>query len=98
MSKGYWIALVTVTDPARYTDYQKVAPEAFAQYGARFLVRGGEADTLEGQTFQRHVVIEFESKDQALACYNSPEYQAARAYRLSACIANVVIVEGLPGT
>ncbi len=98
MPKGYWIAFVTVTDPAAYAGYQALAPEAFAKYGARFIVRGGEATALEGETWQRHVVVEFESRAQALACYTSPEYRAARNERAGACTANIVIVEGLPET
>ncbi len=98
MPKGYWIAFVTVTDPERYAGYQAHAPAAFAKYNARFLARGGPAETMEGQSFQRHVVIEFESKAQALTCYQSEEYQAARAHRDAACEANIVIVEGLPET
>ena len=96
MAKGYWIAFVTVTDPERYAGYQALAPAAFAAHGARFLVRGGEAASLEGDTFERHVVVEFDSKEQALACYNSKAYQAARAARDAACIATIAIVEGLP--
>lgn len=97
MSKGYWIAFVTVTDPDIYAGYQALAPKAFAKYGARFLARGGDATPLEGEVWQRHVVVEFDSKAQALACYNSPEYNAARIERAGACTANIVIVDGLPG-
>ena len=95
MAKGYWIALVTVTNLDAYKGYQQHAPAAFAKYGARFLARGGDATTLEGDEWQRHVVIEFDSKAQALACYHSPEYQSARANRVNACRASIVIVEGL---
>jgi uncharacterized protein (DUF1330 family) len=98
MTKGYWIAFVTVTEPDAYASYQALAPEAFAKYGARFLVRGGDATSLEGNAWQRHVVVEFESKAQALACYNSPEYREARSQRSGACTANIVIVDGLPET
>lgn len=96
MPKGYWIALVTVTDLEAYKGYQQLAPDAFANFGARFLARGGDATTLEGANWQRHVVIEFDSKERALACYNSVEYQAARKEREAACQANIVIVEGMP--
>lgn len=95
MSKGYWIAFVTVTDLEAYKGYQHLAPKAFAKYGAKFLARGAEATTLEGDSWQRHIVVEFDSKEQALACYHSPEYQAARAHRSNACTANIAIVEGL---
>lgn len=94
MSKGYWIAFVTVTDPQKYQGYQQHAPAAFAKYKAKFLVRGGDATTLEGNSWQRHVVIEFDSKEQALACYQSPEYQMAKTLRTGACEADIVIVEG----
>lgn len=96
MPKAYWIAFVTVTDPAAYVGYQQHAPVAFARFGAKFLVRGGAADTLEGDPWQRHVVISFDSKAKALECYNSSEYQAARKLRSGACEAQIVIVDGLP--
>lgn len=96
MPKGYWIAFVNITEMDSYADYQHLAPAVFAKYGARFLARGEHADTLEGERWQRHVVIEFDSKAQALACYNSAEYQEARQHRSEACTANIVIIEGLP--
>lgn len=92
---AYWIAHVTVTDPERYAGYQALAPAAFAAHGARFLARGGTSETLEGPELQRHVVIEFPSLEAAKSCYTSAEYQAARQHRDGACVAHVVIVEGL---
>ncbi|CUH87067.1 hypothetical protein PH5382_00987 [Phaeobacter sp. CECT 5382] len=94
VAKAYWIAHVTVTDPAAYAGYQAVAPAAFQAHGARFLARGGEAETFEGASWQRHVVIEFDCLQQARACYNSPEYKEARALRAGACEASITIVEG----
>jgi uncharacterized protein (DUF1330 family) len=92
---AYWIAHVTVTDPAAYAGYQTLAPAAFAAHGARFLARGGVSEVLEGPKLDRHVVIEFPSLAAARACYASDEYQVARARRDGACVAHVVIVEGL---
>ncbi|TKW68841.1 MAG: DUF1330 domain-containing protein [Paracoccus denitrificans] len=94
-AKAYWIARVTVTDPEAYASYQALAPKAFAKYRARFLARGGQAITCEGQEWQRQVVIEFDSLDDARACYNSPEYHAAREKRKDACHAEIFIVEGI---
>ena len=93
---AYWIAHVTVTDPQAYQGYQALAPAAFAAHGARFLARGGAAETLEGPPLDRHVVIEFPTLEAARACYHSAAYQTARARRDGACVAHVVIVEGLP--
>ena len=92
--KGYWIANVTVTDPEAYKGYQVIAPEAFRKFGARFLARG-QAETLEGRDWQRRVIIEFETIEQARACYSSAEYQNARAKRQNACHADIALIEGL---
>jgi uncharacterized protein (DUF1330 family) len=92
---AYWIAHVTVTDPEAYRGYQALAPAAFAAHGARFLARGGAHEVLEGPVLDRHVVIEFPTLAAARACYQSAEYQAARARREGAAVAHVVIVEGL---
>lgn len=93
--KGYWIAHVTVTDPDNYKIYAEAAPEAFKKYNARILARGGRHEQLEGDGHARNVVIEFDSFEDAIACYNSAEYQSARKHRLDAGIASIVIVEGV---
>ncbi|SDL03393.1 Uncharacterized conserved protein, DUF1330 family [Modicisalibacter muralis] len=96
MPKGYWIANVTVTDPQRYADYQALASEALAHFGARFLARGGERTALEGrETPERSVVMEFSSYQQALDCYHSPAYQRAKSARQDAADVDIVITEGL---
>lgn len=95
MPKGYWIAHVTVTDPAQYQLYATGTGGAFEKYGARVLARGGAYQQMEGEGHARNVVIEFPSLQAALDCYNSPEYQAAKAKRAGAGIANIVMVEGV---
>ena len=94
MKKGYWIAMVDITDPDRYQDYVRANAAAFEKYGARFVVRAGRHHDPEGPAGQRHVVIEFDSYDKAIACYESPEYQEALKIRLEASEARFVIVEG----
>lgn len=94
MPKGYWIAHVDVRDPERYKDYVATAKPAFERYGARFLARGGAWQAMEGTGRARNVVIEFPSMQAALDCYNSPEYQAAKAIRVTVADAEMTIVEG----
>ncbi len=94
MAKGYWMFHTTVTDPDRYAKYIERDGEAFAKYGARFLVRGGDFRAVEGTARQRHVIIEFESYAAALACYESPEYQAAFEFRRNAALTDLVIIQG----
>jgi uncharacterized protein (DUF1330 family) len=95
MPKGYWIARVTVTDPDGYPNYLVANKIAFDKYGARFLVRGGRCSAAEGPARERNVIIEFDSYDKALACYASPEYQAAAKVRRAHSEGEIVIVEGI---
>jgi len=97
MPKGYWIAHVDVRDPEGYKGYVAAAKPAFEKYGARFLARGGAFEATEGRGRARNVVIEFPSLATALECYNSPEYQAAKAIRIQFAEAEMVMVEGIEG-
>ncbi|KIZ32985.1 DUF1330 domain-containing protein, partial [Rhodopseudomonas palustris] len=69
----------------------------FKQYGARFLVRAGEYEAMEGSSRSRNVVIEFKDYETALACYHSPEYQRLVAIRKPHAENDLVIVEGYDG-
>jgi uncharacterized protein (DUF1330 family) len=95
MAKGYWIARVTVTDPEQYKLYAGATPEVFKKYGATMLARAGTYQQMEGEGRPRNVVIEFPSLQAAIDCYNSPEYQKAKALRAGAGVAEIVLVEGV---
>ncbi|MFD1697422.1 DUF1330 domain-containing protein [Roseibium aestuarii] len=97
MPKAYWIARIDVQDPETYAKYVAGTAGPFAKYKARFLVRGGDFESLEGQARSRNVVIEFEDRETALACYHSPEYQAAKAFRVVASEGELMIVDGFEG-
>jgi uncharacterized protein (DUF1330 family) len=97
MAKGYWIVRVDVSDPEAYKAYVAANAEAFRKFAARFLVRGGNCETVEGASRARNVVIEFNDYATALACYNSPEYAAAKALRIAASTADIIVIEGYDG-
>jgi uncharacterized protein (DUF1330 family) len=93
---AYWLARARIVDPVDYKKYTDRVPEILAQHGAKVLARGGPFRILEGPAdFERFVVVEFPSLEQAVACHRSPEYQAAARFRLGgAGINELVIVEG----
>jgi uncharacterized protein (DUF1330 family) len=97
MPKGYWIVQGDVSDPEGYKEYQAANAAAFNKYGARFLARGGRLELVEGQAPARSVIIEFKDFDTAVACFRSPEYQAAREKRLGRAVINIVVTEGYEG-
>lgn len=95
MPKAYWIARVSVTDDESYPEYIRAATPVYERYGAKFLVRGGDVEDLEGLNRARNVVIEWPDYETALAAYNSSEYQAARAIRQRSADSDVIIVAGV---
>jgi uncharacterized protein (DUF1330 family) len=97
MPKGYWVVRVDVHNAEAYKNYVAANGAAFAKYGGRFLVRGGPFQAVAGTSRQRNVVIEFPSYQAALDCWNSPEYQAARAKQEGGAEIDLVVIEGYDG-
>jgi len=94
LSKAYWIVRVSVRNEQRYPEYLAAAGPAFQRFGAKFIVRGGEFETMEGSARERNVVVEFKDRATAFACYQSPEYQGARTIRQKYADADFIIIDG----
>lgn len=97
MAKGYWIARVDVENETAYATYRSLNAIAFAKYGGRFLVRGGEYKLARGEGRKHNVVIEFKDEATARACYESPEYQAAVQHLAKVGPVDLVIIGGYDG-
>lgn len=97
MGKGYWVARVDVNNAEAYKEYVASNGVAFAKFGGRFLVRGGQFQVMEGSSRSRNVVIEFPSYKAALDCWNSPEYKAAKAKQRGGADMDLIVIEGYDG-
>jgi uncharacterized protein (DUF1330 family) len=93
---GYWCARSRIFDAESYKRYTDQVPDIMAQHHGKVLARGGKFQILEGpKLFQRFVVIEFPTFEQAVACHDSREYQAAAMHRKNGGgEVELVIVEG----
>lgn len=93
---AYWLARSRIDDPVQYKKYTDLVPAIIARHGGKVLARGGKFRIMEGpDTFQRFVVIEFPTFEQAVACFESKEYQEAATFRKAGGgIVENVIVEG----
>jgi uncharacterized protein (DUF1330 family) len=95
---AYLFANIEVTDPVLYEEYRKGVPATIAQYGGRYVARGGAAEGLEGGYAPKRVVIlEFPTLERAKAWWDSPEYRPLRAIRQRASRGDLILVDGLAG-
>jgi uncharacterized protein (DUF1330 family) len=94
MTPGYWVVRVDVADMEAYRSYVAAATPVFAHYGAKFLVRAGRYECLEGSSRARNFVIEFPSYQAALDCWHDAVYQLARKLRLAVSTVDLIVVEG----
>jgi uncharacterized protein (DUF1330 family) len=66
-----------------------------APYNPEILILDENSHVIEGgTTFPRTIVIKFESRNAAMAWYNSAAYQAVRPLRLAATEGFGVLVDG----
>ncbi|MHB8777643.1 MAG: DUF1330 domain-containing protein [Anaerolineales bacterium] len=93
---AYVVVDIEVTDPEGYKEYVKLAPQTVELYGGKYIARGGQNETLEGEwQAKRLVILEFPSVEQAKKWLDSPEYAPARKLRHQYARTNMVVVEGL---
>jgi uncharacterized protein (DUF1330 family) len=97
MAKGYWVVHMDVHNDEGYKPYIAANGPIFKKFNAKFVVRGGKFDKMEGGARSRHVIIEFPDYATALACYRSPEYQDNVKRRQPHANADFMIIEGYDG-
>jgi uncharacterized protein (DUF1330 family) len=94
---AYVVVDIEIHDPERYERYKGMAPPSIAQYGGRYLTRGGETNVLEGDwTPKRFVILEFPTIERARAWWGSPEYAEAKALRQACATTRMVVADGIP--
>src|SRR6267154_6246902 len=94
---AYVISELEVRDAAGIETYRTLAAKSIAQYGGRYLVRGGAASTAEGGPPPKNiVVVEFPSMERLREWYASPEYAQALKVRQTALDRRLIFVEGMP--
>lgn len=92
---AYLAVQIVVKDRETYERYKLMAPVSIAQYGGRYLVRGGASETLEGSWHPaRLAVLEFPSMERAREWWASPEYAEAKALRQASAETEMLLIEG----
>lgn len=93
---AYVISEVEMRDLDGFEAYRTLAAKTIAQYGGRYLVRGGKAELAEGNLPSKAIVIvEFPSMARLKEWYASPEYAEALKLRQTALERRLLFVEGM---
>jgi uncharacterized protein (DUF1330 family) len=93
--KAYWITLCQVNDEEGYGEYIKLAGPAIEKFGGKFLARGGKQHKLEGDSYERTVIVQFDSLEIAKEAYESDQYKEALKFSSQSADRHVVVVEAL---
>jgi uncharacterized protein (DUF1330 family) len=93
---AYVIVQIDVHDPVTYERYKQLSGPSMKPFGGRFLVRGGEVETLEGSWQPRRlVVLEFPDAAAARTWWASAEYAEGKALRQASAHTEMLLVEGV---
>jgi uncharacterized protein (DUF1330 family) len=93
---AYLISDVTLRNAEAFHNYRTRAAQAIAQFGGRYLARGGAIEAIEGVWSPTNIIIaEFPDMKRARAWYRSPEYAAALEFRDDALTRNLIFVDGV---
>ncbi|MEY3740559.1 MAG: hypothetical protein RLZZ192_1235 [Pseudomonadota bacterium] len=96
MAKAYLMGHITVTNPEGYKKYSQAVPATIEKHGGKYLVRAGASTQREGEPLpERHVILEFPSRQALDTWYDSPEYQAILPHRTANSVGQIVLVDGL---
>jgi uncharacterized protein (DUF1330 family) len=92
----YIVADIEVNDPEAYEKYKALAPATIEQYGGKYLARGGEVTSHEGDWAPKRIIIlEFPNREAAENWATSPEYAPVVAIRHAASESRSIMVDGV---
>jgi len=93
---AYFVVELEITNSTAMEPYRAAVPATIAQYGGRYLTRGGATELIEGAPEPKRIVIlEFADTAAVKRWYHSPEYQKILPLRLANSTSRAFIVEGV---
>src|SRR5688500_3803627 len=93
--KGYLVANFTVHDQNTFSKYIEAGGPLVAKFNGKAIVYDTNAKVVEGNGKQIMAVMEFASFADLERFYNSPEYTAARKFRIASSNGSVVLGAGM---
>jgi uncharacterized protein (DUF1330 family) len=96
---AYFVIELDVADGPKLAEYEREVTQHVVAAGGRFIVRGGDCVTIEGDWRpKRIVIVEFPSVDAIVRYYNSEPNQRLKRTRVAGTAgvpAKAIAIEGL---
>ncbi|ATV42085.1 DUF1330 domain-containing protein [Pectobacterium brasiliense] len=92
--RGYMIANYDIKDQAGFQKYMDAAGSLAPKYHGTVTVFNLNATAVEGHPRSVMAIAEFPSLADAQRFYNSPEYTAAKKFRIASTEGSVILTEG----
>ena len=93
--KAYLVLDFTVNDLGRFMTYVNEIPAHIARHSGRYIVRGVEPTTIEGDWKpDRMVILEFPERENAEAFLGDPQIQDLFKVRHTTTTSKLVLVDG----
>lgn len=90
----YIVNTMRFTDEARYRDYEAAFPKVFAQFNGRVLAADEAPLPLTPDwSYDKVVILEFPTKDDALAFVKSDAYQAISPDREAGTSSDIALIK-----
>ena len=91
----YFMASIRIDDPLEYQKYLDRAGEVFSRFNGSYLAVDQNPEVLEGTwDYGRAVLIQFETREDFEAWYNSEDYQEILQYRFAAADSDTILIHG----
>lgn len=75
--------------------YAKLVPATFAGHDMKLHAMYGAQVDVEGDPTEGTVILEFPSREAAMAWYDSPAYREVREHRFKGAVFHATLVEGV---
>jgi uncharacterized protein (DUF1330 family) len=94
--KAYLVLDFSIHDLPGFTPYITNVPRYIARHGGRYIVKGAEPQTIEGDwSPERLVIIEFPTRQNAEQFLADPDFRELAKIRHNTTTSKLVLVDGL---
>ena len=95
MVKGYLLGQITISDKSHYKLYNSKIGNVIAEFGGRYLVKGGFWMVKEGNpSFQRDVLVEFKDIETAQRFISSKQFKEISRFRKAGSTGFLLLLNG----